>query len=124
MRHTVTLVATVATGLLMPPLTLADSAQTPRSQPSAIAVPVAQRNCDAPSVEQARALADHFYQQGDYQRAGKCYPVAGKPDLADPAFLKAAAGPASADTLRSLAQSRDEAKTQFQKIEEAFHHRP
>jgi hypothetical protein len=84
---------------------------------------VAQRNCDAPSVEQARALADRFYQQGDYQRAGKCYLVAGEPNLADRAFLKAA-GPASADTLRSLAQSRDEAKAQFQKIKETFHHRP
>ena len=84
---------------------------------------MAQRNCDAPSVEQARALADHFYQQGDYQRAGKCYLVAEEPNLADRAFLKAT-GPAGADTLRSLAQSRDEAKTQFQKIEEAFHHRP
>jgi hypothetical protein len=121
MRSTLALVATLAAGLLAPQLTFADSAQTSGSQPSVTTVPVAQRDCDAPSVKEARELADLLYQQGDYQRAGKCYLVAGELSLADSAFLKAA-GPRGADTLRGLAQSRDEAKGQFQKIKEAFHH--
>jgi hypothetical protein len=123
LRHTITLVAAVATGFLMPHMTFADPAQTSGSRSSATTVPVGQRDCDAASVEQARALADHFYQQGDYQRAGNCYLVAREPSLADRAFLKST-GPAGAEAVRSLAQSRDEAKAQFQKIKEAFHHRP
>jgi hypothetical protein len=119
MRRTFALVAAVAAGLTVPQLTFADSAPTSGSQPSAATVPVEQRDCDALGGEQARALADRLYQQGDYQHAGECYLVAGEANRANLAFLKAAP-PAGADTLRKMAEDRDTAKTQFEKVKQAW----
>lgn len=85
MRRAFALVATLAAALLAPHPSFADSAQISGPQPS---------------------------EQGDYQRAGKCYLLAEDPNPADRAFLTAT-GPTGADSLRGLTQSRDEARAQF-----------
>lgn len=76
-------------------------------------------SCAAATVEQAQSLADTFYANGDYQRAGQCYQAAGDLTHANLAFLKAA-GPASEDTARKLKVQRDVARTLFTSVAQSF----
>jgi hypothetical protein len=77
------------------------------------------RACATASREEAGALADKLYQQGDYQRAGECYQAAGDLRHADAAFLKAT-GPRAEETGRALKAQADTAKSLFASVGEAF----
>ena len=112
----------LAAQLLGGPAALADPARLdipPHFAQPAAASQYPQR-CDDLGAEQARAAADLHLQRGEYQLAGACYRVAGASDLANRAFLKAAA-PAAAASARQLAENRDQAKTQLHKLAAAFH---
>ncbi len=75
--------------------------------------------CAAASGQEARALAERLYQQGEYQRAGACYQAAGDLPHANAAFLKAT-GPAAEDTARALKSQRDTARALFSGVAQAF----
>jgi hypothetical protein len=75
--------------------------------------------CATATPEQAKWLADQFYRQAQYQRAGDCYRAAG--DLADAneAFVKAV--PASSDaTAKDIKRQGQIAKTLFAGVQHAF----
>jgi uncharacterized protein (DUF2342 family) len=99
-------------------LAVADSAQVAGEELSPPSSAIA-GSCPAASRPEARALADRFYQQRAFSRAGECYRVAAEYSLADRAFLRAAE-PESAATARALATNRDEVKTQVHKLQQAF----
>jgi hypothetical protein len=76
--------------------------------------------CEAASKQEAKELADRYYEQREYQRAGECYDDAGDRSRAQLAFLKAAA-PNAAETARALKKERDAAKGLFTQVQQAFH---
>jgi hypothetical protein len=76
--------------------------------------------CPFSEPEQARLLADRFLEQGAYQRAGECYRLAGDYDRANSAFIKATRVAAAASSPQ-LAQDRDQAKAQWQRLQAALH---
>jgi hypothetical protein len=82
--------------------------------------PEAQRACQAATSQEAAALADKLFENGQYQQAGACYQAAGDMAHANLAFLKAV-GPGSEDTARALKAQRDAAKSLFATVEHAFH---
>ncbi len=75
--------------------------------------------CSVTTQEQARNLADTLFEQGAYQRAGKCYEAAAEYALANRAFMKAVK-PQSALTARQLSAQRDQARTMLRKTQLAF----
>jgi hypothetical protein len=86
-----------------------------RADPASAGTP----GCVTATTEQAKSLADQLYRQGQYQRAGECYQVAG--DLADAneAFVKAV--PANSDaTAKDLQRQAQTAKTLFTGVQQAF----
>lgn len=87
----------------------------------AFAGPAAQetRDCASASPTQARSLGDALFDRAEYERAGRCYEVAGDFARANDAFLKAVA-PQGEDTARQLAANREKAKAQFRNIGRAF----
>jgi hypothetical protein len=76
--------------------------------------------CPFSEPEHARLLADRSVEQGAYQRAGECYKVAGDYDRANSAFIEASRVAARASS-RQLAQDRDQAKAQWQRLQAALH---
>jgi hypothetical protein len=88
---------------------------------AAIADPslAAPRACEAESPQEARILAERFFEKGEYQHAGVCYQAAGDMVHANLALLKAA-GPESEDTARALRAQRDAAKALFAKVANTF----
>ncbi len=89
--------------------------------PLALADPVLEADaaCRVTTQEQARSLADTLFEQGAYQRAGKCYEAGGEYALANRAFMKAVE-PQSALTARQLSAQRDQARTMLRKVQLAF----
>jgi hypothetical protein len=81
------------------------------------------QGCEAASGAQARALAEKYSQQADYQRAGQCYRAAGQYERGDYAFVRAVE-PAASETSQRFVQNRDEAKAQIRRLQSAFqkHH--
>lgn len=79
-------------------------------------------SCNDSSAERARELADKAFQDGAYRRAADCYRVAGKPDLADLAMVRAVSA-ASADTSRKLAANSAAVKAQVRQLATAFRSR-
>ena len=77
--------------------------------------------CPAAGAAQARLLADHFSERGAYQQAGECYRVAGDYDRANHAFIQASRVSAAAGS-RQLADDRDVAKAQWQRLQATLHH--
>ena len=76
--------------------------------------------CPFSNPERARLLAGRFVGQGAYQRAGYCYRVAGDYARANSAFVRAARD-AAATSARQFTQGRDQAKAQWQRLQEALH---
>lgn len=81
--------------------------------------PSGPRACATASRQDANALAETFYQKGDYQHAGECYEAAGDKGHADLAFVKAA-GPKAEEAGRSLKSQADTAKVLFASVGKAF----
>jgi hypothetical protein len=77
--------------------------------------------CPASNLEQARVVADRLFEQAAYQRAGECYRLAGDYDRANSAFAKATRVSAATGS-RQLAEDRDQAKAQWQRLQAALHH--
>jgi hypothetical protein len=90
-----------------------------RSEPASESTP----SCAAATPEQAKWLADEFYRQGQYQRAGDCYQAAGDLPDANVAFVKAirAKSEAAEKDLHSQSQV---AKTLFTGVQQAFRSHP
>lgn len=76
--------------------------------------------CQVTNAEQARTLADSLMEQAAYQRAGECYRVAGDYERANHAFMQASRASAM-DGSRQLADDRDQAKAQWQRLQAALH---
>ena len=89
--------------------------------PLAAADPALAENaaCPAATREQALALGDQLRKDGVYQRAGKCYEVAGEYTLANQTFL-AALEPQSKATAQQLSGQRDQAVTLLHQVQRAF----
>jgi len=81
--------------------------------------PDAEGSCAAVSPQEAKALADRLYENGEYQRAGECYDRAGDSMRAQRAFLKAA-GPNAEAGARGLKEEGHTAKDLFAQVERAF----
>ena len=77
------------------------------------------RPCEAADKQEAKALAEKFYEEREYQRAGECYDAAGDVSHAQLAFLNAA-GPSAEDTARELKKQRDAARGLFSQVQQAF----
>jgi hypothetical protein len=77
------------------------------------------RSCQVASPQEAKSLADVFYDKREYQRAGECYEAAGDPSRAQLAFTKAV-GPTSEATARALREQREAAKALLAKVQQAF----
>ena len=82
----------------------------------------ASRSCSDETPEHARWLADKASRNGEYQRAGECYLIAGEHSLADQAFVKASAQ-AKEDTSRRLASNLSDFKASARQMKQAFQHR-
>jgi hypothetical protein len=77
-------------------------------------------DCPVSIPEQAKWLADEFFAQGVYQRAGECYQVAGEYARANEAFVRAV-GPKSEVTARQMSEQRERARALFHQVQVAFH---
>jgi hypothetical protein len=77
------------------------------------------RRCEAANKQEARELAEKFYEEREYQHAGECYDAAGDPSHAQLAFLKAV-GPNAEDTARELKKQRDAGKGLISQVQQAF----
>src|SRR5262249_43831357 len=77
------------------------------------------RRCEAASPQEAQALADVLYEQGNYQRAGECYDAAGDSLRAQPAFL-GAVRPNTEAAARGVREDSDSAKALFTRVQGAF----
>jgi hypothetical protein len=75
--------------------------------------------CAATSPQEAKALADRLYDNGEYQRAGECYDVAGDSMRAQRAFLRAA-GPSAEVAARGLKDEGHTAKALLTQVQQAF----
>jgi len=82
----------------------------------------AAQSCSDSTPEHARWIADKASHDGEYQRAGECYLVAGQHSLADQAFVKASAQ-SKADTSRRLASNLNDLKASARQMKQAFQHR-
>lgn len=76
-------------------------------------------SCAATSVAEAKTLADRLYENGQYQRAGECYDLAGDSMRAQRAFLRAA-GPNAEAAARGLKDEGHTAKALLTQVEQAF----
>ena len=76
-------------------------------------------SCKDLDAGRARELADQAFHDGAYRRAADCYLIAGKPDLADLALIRAASA-TSADTSRKLAANSAALKAQARQLATAF----
>lgn len=77
-------------------------------------------SCAAVSPAEAKALAERLYENGQYQRAGECYDLAGDSMRAQRAFLRAA-GPSAETAARGLKEEGHTAKALLAQVEQAFH---
>ncbi|HUA90207.1 MAG TPA: hypothetical protein VL994_12290 [Steroidobacteraceae bacterium] len=77
-------------------------------------------DCPVSVPEQAKWLANEFFAQGAYQRAGECYQVAGEYARANEAFVRAV-GPRSEATARQMSEQRERARALFHQVQVAFH---
>jgi len=77
------------------------------------------RRCEAANRQEAKELAEKFYEEREYQRAGECYDAGADPSHAQLAFLKAA-GPNAEDTARELKKQRDAGKGLFSQVQQVF----
>ena len=82
--------------------------------------PPATADCPVSVPQQAKWLADEFFAQGAYQRAGECYQVAGEYARANEAFVRAV-GPRSEATARQMSEQRERARALFHQVQVAFH---
>jgi len=82
----------------------------------------AAQSCSDQTPEQARWIADKASREGEYQRAGECYLVAGQHSLADQAFIKASAQ-SKGDTSKRLASNLTDLKASARQMKLAFQHR-
>jgi hypothetical protein len=80
----------------------------------------AQGYCGVTSSNEAGWVAERLFEQGAYERAGRCYEAAGDFRHANVAFVKAAEAQSNAAERRLSAQ-RDQAKTLFRQVEQSFH---
>ena len=71
--------------------------------------------CPAPTREQAHTLADSYFEQGAYQRAGACYEAAGEYALANRAYVHAV-GPESTVTRQRAAEQGEQAKALLRQV--------
>jgi len=83
----------------------------------------AAHSCSDQTPEQARWIADKASREGEYQRAGECYLVAGQHSLADQAFVKASAQQSKEDTSKRLASNLTDLKASARQMKLAFQHR-
>lgn len=83
----------------------------------------AAQSCTDQTPAQARWIADKASREGEYQRAGECYLVAGEHSLADQAFVKASAAQSKGDTSRRLASNLNDIKASARQMKLAFQHR-
>jgi len=82
----------------------------------------AAQSCSDQTPEQARWIADKASREGEYQRAGECYLVAGEHSLADQAFVRASAQ-SKGDTSKRLASNLSDLKASARQMKQAFQHR-
>jgi len=83
----------------------------------------AAQSCADQTPAQARWIADKAAREGEYQRAGECYLVAGEHSLADQAFVRASAAQSKGDTSRRLASNLTDIKASARQMKQAFQHR-
>ena len=76
-------------------------------------------SCPAPTIEQARALADRLSEAGQDESAGKCYEAAGEYARANQAFLNAVTAQSKAAE-RQLAEHLDGARKLARQLERAL----
>ncbi|MBS0365477.1 MAG: hypothetical protein JSR67_06610 [Proteobacteria bacterium] len=82
-------------------------------------VPQAPAGCPAAAPEQARALAELLFNQGEYQKAARCYEAGGDYVHANRAFLEAV-GPESTVTAQRVSNQADNAKALLHQVRRAF----
>ena len=80
----------------------------------------AQAHCGVASSTEAGWVAERLFEQGAYERAGRCYEAAGDFRHANVAFLKAAEAESNAAERRLSVQS-DQAKALFRQVQQSFH---
>ena len=79
----------------------------------------AQAHCGVASSTEAGWFAERLFEQGAYERAGRCYEAAGDFRHANVAFLKAAEAESNAAE-RRLSMQSDQAKALLRQVQQGF----
>ena len=76
--------------------------------------------CPFSGQQHPRELADRFFEQKAYERAGECYRAVGDYESANRAFIQASRESAKVGS-RQLASDREQAKAQWKRLQAVFH---